>query len=83
MQTRDIIARWESRSGKWHAVLSHSERSDSSAVYFYEGTVGGFALAGGVIIAGNEEDAIAQMQAKVDAGTFQPDANKTPMRRVV
>jgi hypothetical protein len=68
-----LVARWESRSGKWFVEVHHLR----SGGYMYEAPG-----AGGVLNAGSDTDAIRAIQAKVDAGLFQPDSAKTPMRRV-
>jgi hypothetical protein len=71
-QSYEAVARWESRSGKWWAELFHD-----GAHAFYRGVGCGGNM--GII---GEPEAIAEMQRKVDSGYFQPDAAKTPMKRV-
>lgn len=69
-----MIAKWESKSGKHYVNL----------IKYGEGY--GYTSSDGGGYFGNlscNEEAIALMQAKVDNGYFQPDANKTPMHRVV
>jgi hypothetical protein len=76
------IARWESKTGKYwvdlyfnpafklangQTVVDAHYRGDSS---------------GGGIQASTEAEAITAMQQRIDRGGFQPDASKTPMRRV-
>lgn len=78
-----VIAEWRSRSGKHSVVLHYNPAfvlADGRTVIdaHYKGQ-----NCGGGIAATSEEDAIAQLQAKVDSGYFQPDANKTPMKRVL
>lgn len=68
-----IVARWESKTRKWFVVLES-----------FDGRGYGYTAndSGGVLYADDDADAIAQVQARVDLGLFQPDAAKTPMRRV-
>lgn len=67
-----MVARWESRTGRWWATLHHyGERA-----YGYGGDG-----CGGVLYADSDDDAVSQVQDRVDKGLFQPDDNKTPMRR--
>lgn len=73
--TTALLARWSSRSGKHWVELY--ETSDGAFTYTAPdcgGTLGGPAL--------GKATALHTMQAKVDSGYFQTDANKTPMRRV-
>lgn len=77
-----IIARWESRSGKHWVNLYFNpafKLADGHIVAdaHYEG-IG----CGGSIAASTESEAIAAMETRVASGYFQPDANKTPMKRV-
>jgi len=69
-----IIAKWESKSHKWFAVLYEH----TNGAYSYSGASCGGSL--GII---PRQQAIDLMQSRVDQGYFQPDANKTPMRRVL
>ena len=66
-----LVARWESRSGKWWAELYRD-----SLGYSYR-AVG----AGGVLGGASEAEAVAEMEKRLPL--FQPDAAKTPMRRVL
>lgn len=68
-----LIARWESVSGKHWVELTRSE----SGSVFYDAP-----RATGSLAKVTDAEAIADMQARVDKGYFQPDANKTPMKRV-
>jgi hypothetical protein len=68
----ELMARWESRSGKWWANLYHDGEHA-----FYRGVGCGGNM--GLI---TWEAAIVELQAKVDSGYFQPDALKIPMKRV-
>jgi hypothetical protein len=79
---KKYIARWESRSGKHWVELFYYP-----AFQFADGRVEPSASytalhSGGSLGNMTEEAAIAEMQARVDRGLFQPDAAKTPMRRV-
>ena len=69
-----IIAYWESKSGRWAVHLE----TFGEGGYGYQATN----HSGGVLYADTDEEAIAEVQKKVDIGLFQPDANKTPMIRV-
>jgi hypothetical protein len=67
------IARWESRGGAYVVELYKQDGSGFS----YRGTGCGGYL-------GNdwtEAEVLEAFQARVDSGYFQPDANKTPMKR--
>jgi hypothetical protein len=68
-----VIARWESKSGKHWVELTQWE--SGGAGYSAPGQCGVLGYLEG-------SDAIAEMQRRVDLGYFQPDANKTPMKRV-
>jgi hypothetical protein len=70
------IARWESRGGAYFAELYKAEGSG----YYYKGSGCGGYLGNDV----SEEQALAMLEARCapGAGFFQPDNNKTPMRRV-
>lgn len=69
--TYELIAKWESRSGKDYAELYH----DGTAA-FYRGNG-----CGGNMGIKDRETAIAELQVKVDSGYFLPDSAKTPMKR--
>jgi hypothetical protein len=68
-----VVARWESRSGKHWVELEWLTRTH----YGYRANGSGGLLASGL----TREAAIAEMKRRVDAGLFQPDNAKTPMRR--
>lgn len=68
----EVIARWESKSGKHWAELYHD-----GVAAFYRG-VG----CGGNIGICDKDTGIAELQRKVDSGYFLPDSAKTPMKRV-
>ncbi len=67
------LAKWESKSGKYWVTLT---RSDYGVSYTAPQACGTFANPI------TDAEAIAQMANQVALGYFQPDANKTPMRRV-
>lgn len=67
-----VIARWESKSGKYWVELTSSE---SGVSYGAPGAGGSLGRVG-------DSEAIAEIQRRVDLGYFQPDANKTPMKKV-
>ena len=76
------IARWESRGGKYWVDLFFDPcftlangQTVVDAHYRGEGCGGG-------ITAQTETEAIAAVQAQIDRGYFQADANKTPTHRV-
>lgn len=72
-QVDKVIARWESKSGKHWVELNSS---DSGAVFYdAPGACGSLGIVG-------DSEAIAELQRRVDLGYFQPDANKTPMKKV-
>ncbi len=77
----EIIARWESRGGKYWVEMDLFIPSEGDyagvEMYGYVGDHGGGGLA-----ARNRDDAFVEMQAKIDRGQFLPDKAKTPMRRV-
>jgi hypothetical protein len=79
----DVIARWESRGGKYWVELMYNPafRLANGTVVISAHYQGGGC--GGGIAATSEDNAIATMQSRIDAGCFQADANKTPMRRVL
>ena len=66
------LARWESRGGAYVVTLHVDPLG-----YTYRG-VG----CGGSLAARDEAEAMAEMERLLAQGYFQPDANKTPMRRV-
>lgn len=66
-----LIAKWESRSGKYYAELFHD---GESAFYCGDDCGGNLGLM-------SKESAITTLQARVDSGYFLPDAAKTPMKR--
>jgi hypothetical protein len=68
-----IVARWESKSGKHWVELTRSEYGVS---YSAPQACGTFAKDA------TDAEAIADMAQRVALGYFQPDANKTPMKRV-
>lgn len=78
-----LIARWESRGGKYWIDLYFNP-----CFHFCDGTSAvdahyrGRGCGGGVDGVTTENEAIAAMQAQIDRGYFQADANKTPMHRV-
>ena len=72
MSDRNVIARWESVSEKHHVTLHRDQWGHS-----YDAPGAGGSLGKGL----SDEEAIAEMQSRVDKGYFQPDANKTPMKR--
>jgi hypothetical protein len=69
------VARWESKSGKWWADLYAFDNGG----YFYRGVGCGGNMSGTATL----DEAIAAMEQKCVRGYFQPDANTTPMRRVI
>ena len=69
------IARWESIG--WTFTLIPPSSSPVARSLYYRGD-----SSGGGIEASTEAEAITAMQARLDRGGFQPDAAKTPMRRV-
>ena len=79
-----LIARWESRGGKYWVNLYFNP-----AFHLCNGTdmvdahYRGDGCCGGVDGVKTESEAIAAMQSRyIDRGYFQADANKTPMHRV-
>lgn len=66
------IARWESISGKHWVDL----RVDARGIYSYA------APSAGGVLGTKRDDAIAAITRRVEAGEFQPDSNRNPMRRV-
>ena len=76
------IARWESRGGKYWVDLFFNpvfHLCDGTDVVdaHYRGD-----NCNGPVNGQTESEAIAAMQAQIDHGYFQADANKTPMHRV-
>jgi hypothetical protein len=70
----ELIARWESKSGKYWADLYR----DSDGYCFYRGEG-----CGGNMGKMEQSSAIESLQLRVNGGYFLPDSHKTPMRRVV
>jgi hypothetical protein len=68
-----ILAKWESKSGKHWVTLIRSEWGVSYSAPQAHGT-----FANPI----TDEEAIADIEKQVSLGYFQPDANKTPMKRV-
>lgn len=68
----EVIARWESKTGKHWAELYHD---GIAAFYRGEGCGGNMGVC-------SIDTAITQLQAKVDSGYFLPYSAKTPMRRI-
>jgi hypothetical protein len=68
------LARWESRGGSYYVEL----RTDPWG-YSYK-AAGKAVRASGNFLAPTDEAAIAHMESRKD--DYQPDANKTPMRRI-
>lgn len=77
-QAHDTVARYESVSGKHWAELRSG--SNEHGCYFYYSSPS----CGGTLAAKTLPDALAEMNRRIQpgAGYFQPDANKTAMRRV-
>ena len=67
------LAKWESKSGKYWVTLT---RNTYGVSYTAPQACGTFANPI------TDADAIAEMEKQVSEGYFQPDANKTPMKRV-
>ena len=72
MTAREPIARWESRGGVYFATLYR----ETDGAYTYRGVDCGGCL--GVMA---KELAVSEMERRVMEGYFQPDVNKTPMKR--
>jgi predicted Rdx family selenoprotein len=72
--THRIVAKWVSRSGKHHVTLLHDDLGYVYVAPGCGGVLGRFA---------SDDEAITEIQRRVDDGLFQPDANKTPMSREV
>lgn len=70
-----MIARWESRSGKWWVEL---HRSDAGC-YSYTANDSGGTLGNNL----TNEVAIDAIEQRIANGYFQPDNLKSPMKRVV
>lgn len=77
-----LIARWESRGGKhWVNLYFNPEFKLANGSVVVDAHYRGNGCGGG-IQANTAEDAIIKMEARIAAGGFQPDAAKTPMKRV-
>lgn len=75
-----VIARWESKSGKHWVILYSTRLNDNHVGYAYctsEQAGGYFGKALDTL--DNQRAVIEKMAARVN--DFQPDANRTPMRR--
>ena len=77
-----LIARWESRGGKYWVNLYfnpafHLANGTDMVDAHYRGD-----NCSGPVDGQTESEVITAMQARVDRGYFQADANKTPMHRV-
>jgi hypothetical protein len=70
-----IVARWQSRGGA-HWVELHAFDNGG---FFYRGNGCG----GNMTATLDQSAAVAQIQQRVDAGEFLPDAARVPMRRTV
>lgn len=71
----EIVAAWRSVSGKHFVTIERDTLPDGRVCYSYRALD-----AGGVLGVISEADAVAEIERRLD--TFQPDANKTPLRRV-
>lgn len=71
MSAPRVVARWESKSGKWHVTLYQDAYG-----YTYKAVNAG----GNLGALPSDADAIAAIEPRVN--DFQPDANKGAMRRV-
>lgn len=69
---RQVVARWESSSGRWTVELIKVK----GLGFKYEAD-----SAGGWLAANTVESAVAELERRI--GDFQPDANRRPMRRVL
>jgi IMP dehydrogenase/GMP reductase len=67
-----LIARWESKSGKYWVEVTRKEWGVSYEAPRATGSLGKV----------TDTEALEEMQKRVDMGYFQPDANKIPMKRV-
>jgi hypothetical protein len=77
------IARWESRGGKyWVDLFFNPAFHLCNGADVVDAHYRGDGCGGGVDGVKTESEAIAAMQARIDRGYFQADANKTPMHRV-
>jgi hypothetical protein len=74
MRNEPIIAEWRSKSGKYYCQL---RKFESGVGYCYTGNG-----CSGTLAAKTDDEAIAEVLPKVNSGYFQPDAHKTPMKRV-
>lgn len=72
MSAPRIVAEWASKGGRYVATLY----ADGARGFHYSGD-----SCGGWLAAKDEASALVEMETKVKAGYFQPDANVTPMRR--
>ena len=70
---KTLIAQWKSKSGKWYADLYQDDYG-----YGYCGN-----NCGGSLAAKTEAEAIAEIENRNAFGWFQPDMNKTPLKRVM
>lgn len=77
-----MVARWESRSGKHYVELFYNPEFKLADGRIVIDAHYSAPRASGGITAASLDDAIAKMEARVATGYFQPDANKTPMKRV-
>jgi hypothetical protein len=73
METKAVLGRWESRSGKHWVELY---RDEFGLGYRAPGAGGHFGLHL------TEADAFDIMNDRLASGQFQPDSAKTPMKRV-
>ena len=77
------IARWESRGGKyWIDLFFNPAFHLCNGQTVVDAHYRGDGCGGSVDGVKTESEAIAAMQARVDRGYCQADANKTPMHRV-
>ena len=74
-----IVAQWESRGGRYKLTLERRTLDNGFSFLCYEGDGCG----GGFDLDTTNEQAINELQEKVNRGYFQPDANKTIMKRIV
>jgi len=84
MTDEKLLARWESRSRKYWAEAwsgHYIATDDPLKLLRYAAWYRGRGC-GGTIVADNDVDTIKVMENKIARGEFQPDANKTPLRRV-
>jgi hypothetical protein len=69
------LARWESKSGKHWVNLG----ANGDGSYFYNAP----GMNGSLGMLNNDSAAIDSFSVRVATGIFQPDANTTPMHRVI